>query len=280
MKKILFAIAAMVLLVVISQSQTGYMKFHPSVASTGTGTAVGGVPRDVQLLELLGKSAYTPNISGVDAVWADSSGNGYNATQSVHAYKPIASTTAANSLVHYQGVGTVVSASGFMTAIKATTAYSIVIKQSYGQFIDGRSFGHWSFTNEAYDTMVVGYSVTDPTADATLTPKQPSGYNIAASYFYRTAPAVVDVLDGSAHTIIYMTDAASSSFAVDGTVWAMNSGKMPLVPANATVFTPGANAGLGKVNYGNAYTDTYGVRVFSRLLTATEVTGSTAWTWQ
>lgn len=262
----------------IPPSRPGAIRVQAAGVAESTGTAVGGVPRDVQLLELLGGN-YAANPSGVDAVWTDTSGNGYNATQSVHGLKPTASTTAAVVVVNGQDFGTVVSSSGFISAMKALTSYSLVIKQRYAGPATGRAAGHFAFSDTAYTTKVLFYSVTDATMDATLTHKQPSGCDAAASYFYRTAPAVTNILDGTAHVIIYSRDTASSSFSVDGNTWANNSGTMPVFPSNATTFSPGCAAGNGRVNLLNAVTETSGVRVFSRLLTADEVSGSVSWTW-
>ena len=169
MKRIIGFIPVVILfvcLVVISQTQTGYMKLHPYVVSTGTGTAV-AMPRVGLQFEIINAATnYVAGADGVTARWTDTSSNTLHAVQATHALKGIAS----GSAVAFTGVRRLVSPT---IASKLPGDVTVAFKFTPGSLtashhvVSGNSYSPMTLTTTSYVTYRGAYG-TYPTATVSI----------------------------------------------------------------------------------------------------------------
>jgi hypothetical protein len=264
----------------IPPARPGAVRVVTSVAaSTGTGAST-DAPRDNLLIELISAdTAYTANADGVDATWTDSSGNGYNATETTHVNKP----TTSSGYVYFDNTATVhrlrVTSSAFFSVLP-TNEYTVIAKVKVDT--DTIAATLWSMANADLSTKVIEAMV-----DQGAYPAIPDGslfqyQNTTSEDFHYREPGI-DIDDNQPHIVSIRRSATAGSvkFSVDGASYSWTTGVNQTQARGATqaVFIL-----AGKIYGGSWYTrgkvSIAGVRIYGRLLTDSEIAAASAWTWE
>jgi hypothetical protein len=206
-----------------------------------------GAPGDGRVLEFLPET-YTLNADGVDAVWTNTGtlGSAGNATQSTHANKP----TASGAALAFDGSDDELDISG--ATLTGATAVTVVCranlktlgKNMFLESLTGGSPYHQHYMDAANDLNIY------TTGALTRTP------SISA---------------GTQFTVAFVTNGAASSIWQDGTrVGEEGSAGALTIPSGY------------RIGYRSTYEfdgDLYGLRVYSRALTAAELASTSLWQW-